>query len=133
MPSGIFADLGGAFDCADLSLLLKKLEMYGIRGPALTWLSSFLKDGKQFLSLLCNDCLAGQGCFNSDVLSINTGVPQGSVFGPFLFITYINYLLNMIDPNWTMTLFANDSSFIVSTDNENMERTCVVGDDFPLV
>ena len=55
MPSGIFADLGGAFDCADLSLLLKKLEMYGIRGPALAWVSSFLTGRKQFVSLLCND------------------------------------------------------------------------------
>ena len=120
---GISADLSKAFDCVDVSLLSRKLEMYGIRCPAFAWLSSFPRDRKQFVSLLCNDCSAGQGCFNSDVLSINTGVPQGSVLGPFLFITYINDLMNMIDPNWTVTLFADDSSFIVSTDNESMKRT----------
>ena len=89
-PTGIFADLSRTFDCVDVSLLSRKLEMYGIRGPALAWLSSFLRDRKQFVFL------------NSDVLSINTGVLQGSVLGPFLFITYINALMNTIDPNWTV-------------------------------
>ena len=126
-PMGIFADLSRAFDCVDVSLLLRKLEMYGIRGPALAWLSSFLRDKNQFVSLLCNDCSAGQDWLSSDVLSINTGVPQGSVLGPFLFITYINDLTNMIDSNWTVTLLADFSSFIMSTDNENMERTCIAG------
>lgn len=55
-----------------------------------------------------------QGVHNSDMLMVDVGVPQESVLGPFLFITYLNDLIHSINPNWTVALFADDSSFVVA-------------------
>ena len=58
--------LGGAFDTIDHSLLIKKLENFGIRGVVLNWVKSYLTDRKQYLSL---------GYTTSDLLSVVCGVP----------------------------------------------------------
>ena len=61
----------------------KKLSLYGIQGAELAWFKNNLKERQQFASL--------NGEASSSQM-IKTGVPQGSVFGPFLFIVYINDL-----------------------------------------
>ena len=48
---GIFIDLYNAFDTIDHTLLLKKLEIYGIRGNALQWISRYLSDRSQCVSV----------------------------------------------------------------------------------
>ena len=76
---GIFLDLKKAFDTVNHSILLRKLEHYGIRGIPLHWFTSYLSNRKQFVY------------FNghiSDTKPINCGVPQGSVLGPLLFLLY---------------------------------------------
>ena len=71
----VFIDLQKAFDTVNHSILLSKMDHYGIRGVALSWFRSFLRQRKQFVSI-ANVC--------SELRLILHGVPQGSVLGPLL-------------------------------------------------
>ena len=70
VPIGIFLDLSKAFDTIDHAILLKKLENYGIDGIPLKLLKNYLTNRKQYVRL---------HEVNSNLLPINTGVPQGSI------------------------------------------------------
>ena len=77
--AGVFIDLKKAFDTVDHDILLKKLEYYGVRGLLKDWFQSYLKNRKQFVSV--NNS-------TSNTKEITTGVPQGSVLEPLLFLLY---------------------------------------------
>jgi len=99
---GIFLDLSKAFDTLDHNILVNKLQHYGIRGTALAWFSNYLSNRKQCVNVNGN---------SSEFLNITTGVPQGSILGPLLFIIYVNDLYRCTD-NFTFTLYADDTNIL---------------------
>ena len=97
---GVFIDLQKAFDTVNHSILLQKMEHYGIRGTALNWFTSYISERQQYVSVNGN---------TSDQLEISCGVPQGSVLGPLLFLIYINDLPN-VSKFLSFFLFADDTN-----------------------
>jgi retron-type reverse transcriptase len=96
--SVITLDLKKAFDTVNHSILLHKLDHYGIRGVCHKLLSSYLNNRKQYV------CISGS---ISNKVDIEFGVPQGSVLGPLLFILYVNDIQNAL--NTSPRLFADDT------------------------
>jgi hypothetical protein len=100
----IFVDLKKAFDTLDHNLLISKLEHYGIRGLPLSLIKDYLTNRSQ--------CVSYNGVISTD-LPIITGVPQGSILGPLLFILYINDIVN-VSTLFQIFLFADDTTLLKS-------------------
>ena len=103
----VFSDLKKAFDTVAHHILLQKLEQYGVIGLEHTWFSSYLKNRHQ----LCR--VNGVA---SNMEEIKHGVPQGSCFGPLLFLIYINDLPFSLK-NGEVTMYADDTSISYSSKN----------------
>lgn len=99
-----FLDLAKAFDTVDHQILIMKLSRYGIRGSPLQLIESYLENRQQRVK--ANEA-------TSDYLTVQTGVPQGTILGPLLFILYINDMLTGVSDN-TIISYADDTAIIVS-------------------
>ena len=93
----ILLDFSKAFDSVPHERLLAKLDFYGIRGKALSWIKDFLSNRTQNVSV--------NGVLSSS-RPVVFGVPQGSVLGPVLFILFINDISCSVQSN--LRLFADD-------------------------
>ena len=112
---GVFIDLQKAFDTVNHSILLEKLNHYGISGISNTWFKSYLTDRQQFVSI---------GGETSDFTTTEHGVPQGSVLGPLLFLIYINDLHQCIT-NSTSFHFADDTNLLYIPDKKVRNKNIV--------
>ena len=94
----IYLDFSKAFDKVPHNRLCKKIEALGITGKTLKWIKHFLKDRTQCVKI--NNT-------TSENKPVTSGIPQGSVLGPVLFIIYINDIPNAVSSN--IRIFADDT------------------------
>ena len=105
---GVFLDLKKAFDVCSHEILLKKLQLMGIRGVAHKWFESYLQGRTQSVDI--------DGT-TSDELSIDISVIQGSILGPILFLCYINDFFTAT--TLFSVLFADDTTCLAKGKNLN--------------
>ena len=95
----IYLDCAKAFDKVDHKLLLKKLRYYGIGGKTYTWIEEFLLNRMQTVAVDGHRSLPAL---------VTSGVPQGTVLGPILFLIYSNDLEAAVKDSTTSS-FADDT------------------------
>ena len=114
-----YLDFRKAFDLVSHEHLIYKLSKYGIEGQILNWIKDFLKNRTQKVVI--------RGTASSE-RQVTSGVPQGSVLGPILFLIYINDLpLEVISP---LSLFADDSKLFnhIITNRKKLDEGTPNGD-----
>jgi hypothetical protein len=96
----VYLDMAKAFDSVPHERLLCKLEALGIQGRVWRWVKDFLVGRRQRV------CVNGS---LSDWASVRSGVPQGSVLGPVLFVAFINDLPDAVSSASTCKMYADDT------------------------
>ena len=105
---GVFIDLSKAFDTVDHSILLRKLELYGITDRNYAWIKSYLSNRLKYIQIDENS--------TTEFCVVKCGVPRGSILGPLLFLLYVNGLKNgpsVLDP----IMFADDTNLFYTHSN----------------
>ena len=97
----VYLDFQKAFDTVPHARLIKKLESYSIGGQLLAWITEYLKDRTQVVTV------NGE---SSTIGAVISGIPQGTVLGPLLFVIYINDILDNINSDGL--LFADDAKIV---------------------
>ena len=97
----IYFDFAKAFDCVNHDLILNKLKhKFGIDGLLLQFVKAYLQDRKQ--QVLINGSV-------SKSLTVHSGVPQGSILGPLLFVLFIDDICEMVSQGTELVMYADDT------------------------
>ena len=106
----IYIDMSKAFDKVNHGLLIQKLQKdYGFGRNLLRWFQCYLENRKQRVTVL--------GA-TSDLLPVTSGVPQGSILGPALFLLYVNDLPNNVKSS-RVAMFADDTKVFKAVQSPN--------------
>ena len=124
-PINIYMDLSKAFDTIDHSILLQKMSFYGFSENSLDLVHSYLSNRVQYVDL--------DGVISSS-RPLKTGVPQGSILGPLLFILYVNDMSCASDV-FHFISYADDTTICVniSTNSDINERETVLNNELQKV
>lgn len=109
----VLFDYSKAFDVVCHELIIAKLQCLGIQGSVLQWVHSFLSDRVMRVSV------KGRSSQPRKVLS---GVPQGSVLGPLLFLIYINHIASDLSCHYK--IFADDLKVYACTRRTDSDQSC---------
>ena len=96
----MYLDFAKAFDSEDHTILLAKLRCYGLTGSALDWFVNYLNGRTQRVVV--------DGA-TSKWSSVTSGVSQGSILGPLLFVVFINALPDIVEARTGTALYADDT------------------------
>lgn len=113
----LFLDVAKAFDRVDHALLLSKLQSIGFGDQAVNWVSNYLK-GRAIRTVVGNSM--------SELKSISSGVPQGSVLGPLLFIIFFSDLPAAVQS--TTSMYADDT-LLYDTHCQHSSQASTTGSD----
>ena len=109
--AAMFLDLSKAFDTLDHSILLKKLDLYGLRGVCNDWFRYYLRDRKLVCRLTTNT-----GVTRSGIFDITYGTAQGSCLSPLLLMLFCNDI-QLLPTYSKIILFADDTILLCSHKN----------------
>ena len=109
----VYLDFSKAFDSVDHGKLVLKLKQHGVEGNLLSWLANYLSDRKQ--RTVVSGAL-------SKPLPVISGVPQGSLLGPLLFVVYTNDIQATAASSCSILIFADDTKCYKTIETQDDSR-----------